>query len=104
MTPYAHETDPKPRPHSRGSFVHPCQNPVVKLSALLKSLRNVLWRQSPVIYPERLKHSIDADGRHRFELVLEANEVENDLANPVHHSAPAMGLSTGGFGKKGDDE
>lgn len=70
----------------------------VKLSALLKSLRTVLWRQSPVIYPERLKHAVDDEGRHRFELVLEASEVADDLPK-VARRDPVSGLSTSGFGK-----
>jgi hypothetical protein len=64
----------------------------VKLSLLLRSLRNVLWRQEPVIHPERLKHHVDAEGRHHFELVLEAKEVEDDL--PTWIGRPVTGLTS----------
>jgi hypothetical protein len=75
----------------------------VKLSLLLKSLRNVLWRQEPVVYPERLRHSVDADGRHHLELVLEPGEVEDDLPKIVHRSGAAPTLSTANFGKRPKD-
>jgi hypothetical protein len=71
---------------------------VVKLSTLLKSLRRVLWHQSPVIYGERLKHSVDAEGRHHFEFVLEAHEVEDDRPKPLARTA-GPGFTTGNFGK-----
>jgi len=74
----------------------------VKLSALLRTLRATLWRQEPVIYPERLKHSVDAEGRHHLEIVLEASEVEDDLPTWVGRPV-AAGLSTASFGKKGDE-
>ncbi|HXX67288.1 MAG TPA: hypothetical protein VEK07_08905 [Polyangiaceae bacterium] len=74
----------------------------VKLSALLRTLRATLWRQEPVIYPERLKHSVDAEGRHHLELVLEAGEVEDDL--PTWVGRPVAGLSTASAGKKADND
>jgi len=69
----------------------------VKLPLLLRSLRNVLWRQEPVVYPEPLKHRVDAEGRHHFELVLEASEVESDLPKP--RATPAPTPSTARFGE-----
>lgn len=75
----------------------------MKLSVLLKSLRAILWRQSPVIYPERLKHSVDNDGRHHLELVLEASEVEDDLPR-TNPRAAATGLSTAQFARSTEDD
>jgi hypothetical protein len=83
-------------PRCRRLFGRPCSSP-----PLLKSLHATLWRQSPVIYGERLKHTVDAEGRHHFELVLEANEVEDDRPKPIARAGP--GLTTSGFGKKASE-
>ena len=61
----------------------------VDLRRLLDALRRAAWRVAP-IPGERFKHTIDAAGAHRIELVLRSDEVEY---TPPTRIEPTLGRS-----------
>ena len=66
----------------------------VAVLRLYEAIKKTAWRYD-LFAPERVRHEVAADGSHRIELTLRADEVEYELPRAPLTGAALLGPSGG---------
>jgi hypothetical protein len=73
---------------------------MVNITRLTEALRRCLWKQG-FVQPEQLAHSREANGDHRFTVVIPRDACEHEP--PATFPRSALGASVGTMSAKEDD-